>query len=348
MSNYSHEIVESDIDFNNIDVKFSLLDSSVFFLQSSYYRNYFAATGISLNEDSILIISSRARIDDEFGNTDFVSKIKSNSLLAATETLFKSNNAPQGLVTPSIIKVDGVIQFYYLKGYSYSDASIEFIESRDNGRTWSAEKKVSKIKGFNGLINDRVVRLTSGRIIVPVAYTKEILEKYDEQHILCYYSDDKGQSWNVSNIISAYIPLMEPCIAEIAAGHLLMVIRSRTGKLLFTESFDEGITWSEIKKSKINSPASTSSIYNMGNNKILLIWNHSIPSQHVRDRNPLTFSVSEDGGKSWSKPNNIASTPGEMYSSPSIINYKGNLWIVYNRSANAASYDIVGKLLRIN
>lgn len=341
-------IIESSIDFNNDTISVVEQQGGNIFQPGSVYRSYFSAAGLAIN-GQYFFIGTQSKTDDDFGAAD-LQIIKTNAEFNwfDTQKLFRSNEAKLNSVSPTLIKVGNIYQFYYLRQESFREGNIYMMESDDQGETWKNERRISFVPGFNLLTNDRIAVLSSGRIIIPVSFTSNIDGNYNDQYIFCYYSDDKGKTWQKTGELKSRIPLMEPSVAEFGNGNLLMVIRSTLGRLLFARSFDNGMTWSTIEKSHLNSPSSTSALYRLQNGVLGLIWNNTAPYNHVHDRRPLSLSVSKDGGKSWSRPYNIGKTPDELYSSPGMFP-SGNDWVIYfNYSTNAADYGIRAKKLTIN
>lgn len=340
-------IIESSVNFNAEDTNVEEIGHQNIFEPNAIYKSYFSAAALSLG-NQFVFIGTQAPFDHDFAPADLqIKRTDFDFNQIEDQKLFRSNDAKLNSVTPSLIRDGDIYQFYYLRQESEADAQIYMMESRDSGKTWENERRISFLSGYNGLINDRVTVLSSGRIIIPVSFTTNITTRYDEQRIFCYYSDNKGSTWSKTNDLVSSTPLMEPSVAEYAKGMLLMVIRSRLGKLLFSRSLDNGITWSVIEKTQLNSPASTSAIYKIAPGILALIWNNAISSIHVLDRKPLSLSISRDNGETWSKPHQIGNLDGEIYSSPGMFKHS-NEWVVYfNYSNNNSEYGIRAKKIKI-
>lgn len=340
-------IIESNIDFNAEDTDVEEIGRQNIFEPNARYKSYFSAAGLSLTNEFIFI-GTQAPYDHDFAPADLqIKRTDFEFNQVKDQKLFRANDARLNSVTPSLIRVGDVCQFYYLRQESESDAQIYLIESHDGGETWENERKISFVPGYNGIINDRVTVLASGRIIIPVAFTTNIDSRYDEQFVFCYYSDNNGFTWSKSTELTSSTPLMEPSVAEYAPGKLLMVIRSRLGKLLLSRSVDNGITWSTIRRTHLNSPNSTSAVYKIAPGILALIWNNTISSVHVLDRKPLSLSISKDNGESWSRSYQLGNVDGEIYSSPGMFKHYDD-WIVYfNYSNNNSEYGIRAKKIKI-
>jgi predicted neuraminidase len=79
------------------------------------------------------------------------------------------------------------------------------------------------------------------------------------------------------------------------------------------KSDDGGNHWSEAVATKLKNPDSGISMTRLSNGHLLLVYNDS-----QSDRTPLSICRSRDEGRSWEKPLQLESNPGE-YSYPSII-----------------------------
>ena len=65
--------------------------------------------------------------------------------------------------------------------------------STDECETWSEPVQISTRPGFHWINHDRILRLSTGRILLPTWWTND---KNKGRYIaFCYYSDDEGQTW---------------------------------------------------------------------------------------------------------------------------------------------------------
>jgi sialidase-1 len=163
------------------------------------------------------------------------------------------------------------------------------------------------------------VRLQTGRLLVP--FMKGDGNQWTMRHIpaACMLSDDGGRSWRLSRG-EVRLPkrgAMEPSVAELAGGELVMSLRTQLGAVHFARSADGGETWSEPRASALQAPEACTCLRRVpGTNDLLLLWNNSRyqpKHHHSGDRTPLTAAVSGDGGRSWRVVGNLAAGPDDEY-----------------------------------
>jgi hypothetical protein len=144
--------------------------------------------------------------------------------------------------------------------------------------------------------------------------------------IVTFLSDDEGKSWRRSATVlendpaGARVNLMEPGVVEVTPSHLLMLIRTQLGTQYFSESKDDGKTWSGAAPSALLSPVSPATIKKIPTTgDLLVVWNdHAGQPEEVRRaappfRNPYAAAVSRDGGKTWLKSKILEDQSGHGY-----------------------------------
>ena len=181
--------------------------------------------------------------------------------------------------------------------------------SSDDGSTWSPAKRIGDPEGVWYVMNDRLLQLKNQRLIVPVAHMPAETGTYegDTNLGLCFYSDDVGVTWKRS-IQPARLDdlrgMQEPCIAEIAAGHLLMLARTGSGSLFASFSADGGERWSKPQPTSLVSACSSLTLRTLPDRRLIVFYNHAKPLREGAffPRTPLCYAISSNGGQSWSPP----------------------------------------------
>ena len=111
--------------------------------------------------------------------------------------------------------------------------------------------------------------------------------------IMCYYSDDKGQTWVRSQQIAnpENIVLQEPGIVALKNGKIMLFCRTDSGVQYFSFSEDQGKTWSPIEPGNIKSPLSPASIERIpSTGDLLLVWNNNYkPGETAGNERPLIW-----------------------------------------------------------
>ena len=184
--------------------------------------------------------------------------------------------------------------------------------SNDEGETFSLLDPVwSRSKGqlLQGGASS-LVELKSGRLLLPM-HGGSGNQWRQKNSAWCFTSDDQGQTWQRS--ITIDLPkrgAMEPSVAELADGSLLMSLRTQLGGPYLSRSADGGKTWTEPVFSGLEGGESCSCLRRIpGTKDVVLFWNNSKYDKrhhHFGERTPLTAAISSDHGTSWQIIGNLA------------------------------------------
>jgi len=260
--------------------------------------------------------------------------------------------------TPALLRLqDGSILFryemyhYFVQGEPWR-LSAYACWSHDECKTFSDPVTIwadsSHLCGSNG----DVIQLSTGRIVVPACYMEgTALQEDGEKGNLaptntsmagCFYSDD-GKAWKqCDNFV--YLPMrgsMEPKIAELKDGRLMMVMRTQLGSVFRSFSEDGGQTWSNAQTTGLQSPESCPGLIRIPQTgDLLLIWNDSPYDprfDHYGLRSPLSLAVSKDEGRTWLKSKSVETDPEYEFTNPSaMVTSDGNVLIAYETSKYAS------------
>jgi hypothetical protein len=238
------------------------------------------------------------------------------------------NEGGRNVMSVSLVRLQsGDIALFYLRKNSNSNCLPVVRFSRDEAKLWSPPKEViTNEVGYYVLNNARVVQLTSGRLVVPVAQHVRAGQRRQPGEILCYLSDDDGRSWSgnpqrlTATADGKTVDMMEPGVVEVSSNQLLMVIRTRLGCQYVSRSSDGGEHWSTPESSGLLSPESPATLTKLpGTNTLAIIWNdHAGQPLEFRTgrpphRTPQGLALSYDGGKTWSKLKAIEIDPASGY-----------------------------------
>ncbi|RLE99330.1 MAG: exo-alpha-sialidase [Thermoprotei archaeon] len=255
------------------------------------------------------------------------------------ETL-QENVGKCNVMSVSLLRLkSGELAIFYLVKNSFSDCRVYMRKSFDEGETWSEPLLVTEEERYFVLNNDRVVQLSSGRIIVPVAvYQNPVNHSCWKSFI--FYSDDGGESWRKSSSevalrdIDSQAGLQEPGVVELKNGRLMMYMRAALGYIYVSFSKDEGESWSRPEPlDDIKAPLSPSTIKRIpSTGDLLLVWNDKsmfdlsrvekrgadIVDKKFQRRTPLSCAVSRDEGVTWVKLLDLEDSRNYTYCYPSV------------------------------
>ena len=248
--------------------------------------------------------------------------------------LVRNNPGDINIHFPCLLRLQrGDILFYYQRRHELAPGapqrSTSYVcWSGDDGATFSDPIEHTVIRN-NDMSGNRLLQLRSGRILLGNERTlgdwcEEGEDGVSLDHSVagCCYSDDDGQSWQQSAWVD--LPLrgaMEPRIAELRDGRLLMFMRTQLGAVFQSESGDGGETWSKPQTTALRAPESMPGLARIpGTDDLFAIWNHGTYDpefDHCGKRTPLTVAVSRDDGQSWEKVKDIETDPDYEFTNPS-------------------------------
>ncbi|MBQ2958030.1 MAG: exo-alpha-sialidase [Clostridia bacterium] len=234
---------------------------------------------------------------------------------------------------------DGEMGLFYIVKATRSINRIILARSKDEGKSFYSHTvcTLGDREGYYVLNNDRVERLMSGRLIMPLAFHRGGYDEgsayFDGRAYDCFLcSDDDGRTWFESR--DAVFPpfahsntgLQEPGIIELKNGMLWGYARTDQMAQYEFFSMDSGNTWTAAQPSRFTSPPSPMKIKrNPATGDLYAVWN-PVPNYNGKytsragwGRTPLVWSVSRDDGKSWSGPQEIEGGPEHGYCYPAIF-----------------------------
>ena len=227
---------------------------------------------------------------------------------------------------------DKVLWLYYKFGSSPSSWTAGRRSSSDGGKTWSQAEHLPA--GIIGPVKDKPLVLPSGLIVSGTS-----VESYRSWACWVERSTDNGRTWTKHGPIIpdrgtiqgaagdtklAQVPgsefwdqtfgVIQPAIVRVGNKRLLMLMRAtgNIGRICYSESNDEGRTWSQAKPSTLPNPNSGIDAVALRDGRIVLIYNHT-----PKGRTPLNLAVSRDG-ETWNNFLALETEPGE-FSYPAII-----------------------------
>jgi len=227
----------------------------------------------------------------------------------------------------------------------------EIRKSKDEGKAWSEKVLVTNREFDEGnyfvVNNDRIVQLSSGRILVPASHHPCPTNKWEDfrpGRVIVFYSDDNGKTWKSSETMllspekEDKAGLQEPGVVELKDGRILMWMRTNLGSQFFSYSEDGGETWSEVKPSNLVSPCSPASIKRIQETgDLFVVYNDRsgrFPISPHQNRTPLVCAISKDEGKSWEKHFPIENDPEGRFCYTSILFIDGKIILSYSAASS--------------
>jgi hypothetical protein len=239
----------------------------------------------------------------------------------------------------------GVLLLFYLRKDSEADACNLFVRrSTDEFQTLGEPVRVTTLDGYHVVNNDRVLELSTGRLIVPAALhtgfdpaTKKVTRFVGQGVPLVYYSDDGGQTWRrdetpIPPTSQRKLVLQEPGAVELKDGRVWMYMRTAHGSQFGCHSKDGGLHWSEPVPSALTSPCSPAVIKRCSwTGALVCVWNDYRGDHPFKppQRTPLCLATSTDEGQTWSQSIVLEDRPTGCFCYPSLTWVKNRLLLSY-------------------
>lgn len=236
--------------------------------------------------------------------------------IIATAEEFGATNI---MCVSAIRQADGKIGFYYITKI-LDGGTVEGLHSvvcrsltTDGAHFENQRCEFHAPKGYYIFNNDRLVRLSDGRLVYPAGY---LVNPKDSKHIVStvFISEDDGASFHIHDMLLD-LPeafhnirgLQEPGIIQHLDGSLRLWMRTDIGYQYECYSYDNLKTFGMPVPSEFTSPCSPMEIERGPDGALYNIYN-PIPTYNGREysfascygRNPIVIRKSTDDGKTWS------------------------------------------------
>ena len=195
--------------------------------------------------------------------------------------------------------------------------------SDDHGKTWNTPYQIPMNRAYTCGKTHRGLRLCSGTLLLGYSWDTfceqgKTLAGEGQMHLRAgvMISTDDGKTWhNGGDTDAGYMRVSdravlgtdEPALVELDDGSIYILMRTGSDHLYQARSTDEGKTWTQIGPSPLygsNAPAALCKFRAGGRRGIVCVWNNSL------QRYPLSAAASFDGGRTWSKPKDLAGPTG--------------------------------------
>lgn len=232
--------------------------------------------------------------------------------------------------------------------------------TEDEGATWAQPVEIKT--PFKYLVGKRHagIKLRDGTLAMPFSWdlwaqagTPARTEGEMDLKSGILVSQDHGLTWTPRGDLHIFEPktrpygtggLCEPALVELENGDLYMLFRTGTSSIYEARSRDQGRTWSKPVPSKLQGFNTPMALWRFDQNpkEVMVIYDNS-----PVDRFPLCVAISGDGGRSWSRPKDVAGVTRMEVSYPGLTQAAdGTIVAVWQQSNRDGTRDI--KYARFN
>jgi len=237
-----------------------------------------------------------------------------------------------------------------------------FVRSADEGKTWSTPLRCTPEKMYCVIENDHVIRLQSGRIVIPLNLACPGTNAFGKStwggRFFVSASDDDGASWRT---ICDYqdLPggefsttgLQETALYQKENGTLCAYSRTDMGFQYESFSTDDGETWTTPRPNRFfTSPRSPMLMKKAGKYTVAIF--NPIPQYTGQEgelwgRTPLFCAVSTDDGETFTKIFCLEDDKKNNYCYPAIFVADDYILVSYYHSNNSVTPLNSTKVIKI-
>nr|WP_296482741.1 sialidase family protein [uncultured Acetatifactor sp.] len=233
-------------------------------------------------------------------------------------------------------KEDGTVVLFYKVGESIPVWKTWYVESYDNGVTFSEPKELvpGDEQGGRGPVKNKPIRLADGTVLAPASLEGELWDAFVD------ISRDDCATWEMSSLVPlrrAGIDVramnrpydrhhiygkgvIQPTLWQDDAGEIHMFLRSTSSRIFRSDSTDGGHTWCTAYDTGLPNNNSGLDLVKMGNGNLVLVYNprENYPGMFKGSRTPLCVAVSRDNGVTFEHLADLETTQGN-FCYPSVI-----------------------------
>ncbi|MEA2062975.1 MAG: exo-alpha-sialidase [Gemmatimonadota bacterium] len=197
---------------------------------------------------------------------------------------------------------------FYRAGFPW--AKLMWTKSADLGETWSTPEAFWDKTGW--ALRSRIIRLRNGNIVIPALTYGSPKWELNRAQTIFIYSEDNGKSWKNTEMVRTDPGNNEAALFQRDDGSLLAYMRpydlDRKDRFLWQcESFDNGRTWTEAKRTGIQNPSKAIELLKLINGHVVLAFNDT-----QNNLSSLSLALSLDDGRTWSHKRVLENSPGRF------------------------------------
>ncbi|HRU06660.1 MAG TPA: sialidase family protein, partial [Candidatus Brocadiia bacterium] len=287
----------------------------------------------SLDDGSLLIIYGRF---EGPGDADKATLIERRSTdggkrWSRAKALVRPPKDAQNVMSVSLLRLsDGRLAGLYLLKKSSDYCMPMFMTSDGCGKGWTQPQVTIDRPGYYVVNNDRLVQLSTGRILIPYCWYNRAAPGPFNGFCGCAMSDDLGRAWRrgaeiqiqaehvqrpklvdetnpaaLKDVSAGRVACQEPGVQELLDGRVMMWCRTPGGYAYRALSTDGGQTWGPFEPiTDFAMPCGPQSIRRLpGSRRLIMLFNDrgGVPYGHPQFqwRRPLAIAVSDDDALTW-------------------------------------------------
>lgn len=254
-------------------------------------------------------------------------------------------------------KEDGGVILFYKVGESISIWKTWFVETYDNGETFSTLQELvpGDESGGRGPVKNKPIRLKDGTVLAPASLEGSEWDAFVD------ISKDDCKTWEASELVPVrrvstnniqmvdrpynkhYLygkGIIQPTLWQDDSGAVHMLLRSTSSRIFRSDSVDGGRTWNLAYDTGLPNNNSGIDLVRMNNGNIVLVYNprENLPNYYKGPRTPLVVAVSKDNGETFEEVCVLENAQGN-YCYPSVIcNNKDEIMITYTWNRETIVY----------
>ena len=235
---------------------------------------------------------------------------------------------------PVLLAQGEVLTLFYKVGNEIPYWQTMVKTSFDSGESWSEERElVPGDFGGRGPVKNKCLVLKDKSILAPASTEQGGWNCFTD------HSFDQGKTWIRSKTIQPISGsvknsgLIQPTLWQDQDGELHMLMRSSEGRIFRSDLLKQTGEWSEAYPTQLPNNNCGIDVAMLSDGRLILVYNPV--SGNWAARTPIAFSVSDDNGTCWSKPQILDYVPCDTnqeyaeFSYPAIIAEGNEVYITY-------------------
>ncbi len=311
----------------------------------AYVYSCFPKGNLDHSKANICIIKSSDKLRKNWSKPTILLRAKENALNVMSISAVR-------------LSEDTILLSFIEKRNKISEARVAYVISRDELNSLSSIKYLHTYLGYNVVNNDRTL-IDDNKFYVPISrhvkYLDNVFSYAGIPEIYVANSEYPSYGKVISLPIDTTIIMQEPGIVKLNNGCLLVWARNNLKKILFSDSCDQGQTFSSWREGVISTvPFSPTSIKNF-DGVFFIAYNKHIEGddfsgdpdtyrKHQQARSNLTLAVSTDNLESIEKNYVVEHKKDREYSYTAIYKEGNNLYLaysIYDTKDQASSMKII-------